>query len=327
MPSGGKDPVAPGERGQHGRDAAKPSDIPARGWRDVLKRTYREIAQDNVSVVAGGVAFYAFLSVFPALTALVSLWGLIADPADVDRQLAPFVQVIPPDAQKMLHDQLAHLAAQPSGSLGLSALASIAIAVWSAGKGTGALITALDIANDQAETRGFLHLAALRLALTVGAILFVLLALGGVVLVPALFGLLGLSGLGAQLVTWLRWPVLAVAVMFGLAVLYHVGPARTPARWRWVTPGAVVATVLWLLGSAGFSFFVSHFGSYDHTYGSLGAIVVLLTWFLLSAYVVILGAELNSELERQTVTDTTVGPPEPLGSRGALPADTVGEPA
>jgi membrane protein len=325
MPSTGKEP--PGEREAHGREAAKPTEIPARGWRDVLLRTYREVKEDNVSIVAGGVAFYGFLSLFPALTALVSLWGLVADPSEVDRQLGPLFQVIPADAQRMLHEQLTQVAAQPSGSLGLRALVSIAIAVWSAGKGMGAVITALDIANDEAESRGFIRLAALRLVLTLGAIAFVLVALGGVVLVPVLFGLLGLSGFGAELIEWLRWPFLAAAVLFALAVLYHYGPARTAARWRWVTPGALVATVLWLLGSVGFSIFVSRFGTYDRTYGSLGAIVVLLTWFLLSAWVVIVGAELNAEIERQTVKDTTVGPPEPLGRRGAIAADTVGEPA
>jgi membrane protein len=327
MPSTSKDPPARTEAEAHGREAGKPTEIPARGWRDVLRRTYREVKQDNVSIVAGGVAFYGFLSIFPALTALVSIWGLVADPSEVDRQLAPFAQVMPADAQRMLHDQLTQLASQPSGSLGLRALASIAIAVWSAGKGMGAVITALDIANDEDESRGFIRLAALRMVLTVGAIGFVLVALGAVVLMPLLFGLLGLSGFGAELVKWLRWPFLAGAVMFGLAVLYHYGPARTPARWRWVTPGALVATVLWLLGSAGFSLFVSRFGTYDRTYGSVGAIVVLLTWFLLSAWVVIVGAELNAEIERQTAKDTTVGPPEPLGHRGAIAADTVGEPA
>jgi membrane protein len=314
-------------KAEHGRHAERPAQIPRRGWWDVLKRTGREVKEDNVSIVAAGVAYYSFLAIFPALTALVFLWGLVADPGDIDRQLASFAGVLPGDAQQMLHDQLTRLASQSHGSLGIGALASLAVALWSAGNGIGALITALNIAYDQQETRGFFRLTGLRLLLTVGGIVFVLVALGAVVVVPALFSWLGLSGIGADLVRWLRWPFLAAAVLGGLAVLYHVGASRTRPRWRWVSPGAVVATVLWLLGSVGFSFYVSHFGKYNQTYGSVGAIVILLTWFLLSAYVVILGAELNGELERQTVKDTTVGPPEPIGRRGAYPADTVGEPA
>jgi membrane protein len=199
--------------------------------------------------------------------------------------------------------------------------------LWSAGKGTGAVITALNIAYDQEETRGFVRRKGLELLFTLGGIVFALLALGAVVALPLVLGKVGLGEEAALLVRWLRWPALAVLVMIGLAVLYHYGPSREKPRWRWVSWGAVIAAALWLLGSAGFSLYVSHLGKYGQTYGSLGAIVILLTWFYLSAYVVILGAELNAELERQTRKDTTEGAPRPMGERGAYAADTVGEPA
>lgn len=308
-----------------GRQAGRPGEIPARGWRDIALRVKRELTEDDISIVAGGVAFYAFLALFPALAALISLYGLLADPADVERQIDVLAAALPSQVQTTLREQMHALVGRSSQSLGLGVAVSLALALWSANKGTKALVTALNIAFDQEEDRGFFKRNGMTLLFTIGAVVFAAVAIGTVVALPALLGRLGLSGVGEFLVRWLRWPALAALVLLGLAVLYRYGPARAPAQWRWVTWGSAVATGLWLLGSAAFSYYVSNFGSYDRTYGSLGAIVILLTWFLLSAYVVLLGAELNAEMEHQTERDSTTGPPEPRGRRGAYHADTVGE--
>jgi len=285
----------------------------------------RELKEDDISLVAGSVAFYAFLAIFPALAALVSLYGLVADPADVGHQVDAMGGIVPPEARAALQGELAHLASQSSRSLSISVVLSLVLALWSANKGTKALLSALNIAFDQEESRGFIKLNALSLLLTVGTLVLAVLAIAGVIALPALLGHLGLSAIGAFLVRWLRWPVLAAIVLFGLATFYRYGPARAKAKWRWVTPGSLLATALWLGGSALFSWYVSSFGKYDKVYGSVGVIIIVLTWFLLSAYAVILGAELNAELERQTAADTTTGPPRPLGQRGAYAADTVGD--
>jgi membrane protein len=314
-----------GDRRARGRSAERPGEIPAAGWRDIALRVKRELKEDDISMVAGSVAFYAFLSIFPALAALVSIYGLVADPADVGRQVDAMAGVLPGEARAAMQNELAHLASRSSSSLSIGGILSVVLALWSANKGTKALLSALNIAFDQDESRGFFKLNAFSLLLTVGALVLALVASAGVIALPALLGHLGLSTVGAFLVRWLRWPLLAALALFGVATLYRYGPARAKARWRWVTPGSLLATALWLVGSALFSWYVSSFGKYDKVYGSVGVIIIVLTWFLLSAYAVILGAELNAELERQTAVDTTTGPPRPLGQRGAYAADTVGD--
>lgn len=310
---------------ERGREAERPSEIPAPGWKDVLVRTKREVKNDNISIVAAGVAFYAFLAIFPALAALIAIYGLVADPADVQRQAEPLTGAVPGGVQELMREQMARLAGESGRSLGLGALFGILVALWSANKGTSALVTALNIAYDEEEKRGFFRKTATTLGLTVGGVFFGALAVGLVVVIPALLGRVGLGNIAATLIQWLRWPMLAAAVLFALAVVYRYGPSRDRPQWRWVSWGSVVATALWLLASAGFSFYVSRFGSYNETYGSVAAIAILLFWFFLSAYIVILGAELNAEMEHQTARDTTAGRPQPRGRRGAYAADTVGE--
>jgi membrane protein len=317
--------MASDDRHGRGRSAQRPGQIPATGWRDIALRVKRELKEDDISLVAGSVAFYAFLAIFPALAALVSIYGLIADPADVGRQVDAMGGILPPEARAAVQSELAQLASRSSSSLSIGGVLSVALALWSANKGTKALLSALNIAFDQEESRGFIKLNALSLLLTIGALVLAVLATAGVIALPALLGHLGLSAVGAFLVRWLRWPVLAAIALFGIATIYRYGPARSKAKWRWVTPGSLLATALWLGGSALFSWYVSSFGKYDKVYGSVGVIIIVLTWFLLSAYAVILGAELNAELERQTAVDTTTGPPRPLGQRGAYAADTVGD--
>jgi len=311
--------------GRRGRAAQRPGQIPAAGWRDVALRVKRELKEDDISMVAGSVAFYAFLSIFPALAALIAIYGLISDPADVGRQVEAMAGILPAQARAGIQAELAQLASRSSSSLGIGGILSLLLALWSANKGTKALLSALNIAFDQEESRGIIKLNAVSLLFTIGTLVLAVLAIVGVIALPALLGHLGLSAVAAFLVRWLRWPLLAGMVLFGLATVYRYGPARTKAKWRWVTPGSVLATALWLGGSALFSWYVSSFGKYDKVYGSVGVIIIVLTWFLLSAYAVILGAELNAELERQTAVDTTSGPPHPLVLRGAYAADTVGE--
>jgi membrane protein len=311
--------------GLRGRGARVPTDVPARGWRDVLRRSWREIKSDRLSIIAAGVAFYALLAVFPTLLALVAVYGLVADPGDVERQLASFAGLLPSEAADVLLAQLHDLVQTDRGALGLGAVLGLVLALWSASAGVRTLMEALNVAYDEDERRGFLRFHGTALLLTTAGIVGFVAIVGVLVAVPVATAWLGLESTLGTLVNLARWPLLAVAVMAGLAVLYRYGPSRRAPRWQWASAGAVLAMVLWVVASAGFSFYVSRFGNYNATYGAAGAIVVLLMWFLLSAYVVLVGAEVNAELERQTKRDTTVGPAQPQGRRGAHAADTLGE--
>jgi membrane protein len=307
--------------GARGEEAPRRWDIPKRGWKDVLLRVKDEINRDNLSIVAAGVAFYALFAIFPAISALVTVYGLLTDPAELEQQLAPVRDVFPEDAFAILQEQTRAVVSKATGSLSLGLIASLALAVWSANKGTKAIFTALNIAYGEREKRGFISLNAWSLAFTLGGVLFVVISLLIIAAVPAAVAIFGYTGGIIEFVLLaLRWAVMAVLMMVALALLYRYGPSRATARIEWVSPGAIVATALWLLGSAAFSLYVSNFGSYDKTFGSLGAVVILLMWFYISAYVVCLGAELNAELERQTRRDSTTGPEKPIGQRGAYVA-------
>lgn len=307
-----------------GREAASPQDIPRKGWRDVLLRTKSEMARDNLSLIAAGVGFYALLSIFPAIAAAISLWGLFADPAAVEAQMSAAVDVMPGQAADILRQQMHTVASQPSTGLGLGLIIGLALAFWSAAKGTRAMMQGLNIVYDEDERRGFIRLNATALLLTVSGILAGVLALAAVAVLPALLGLLGLPAWIEISASVLRWPLVLVVVVLALAITYRYGPSRRPPKWRWVSPGAALATVGWLIVSVAFSLYVSNFGSYGATYGSVGAVVVLMMWFYLSAYVALMGAELDAELERQTRRDSTRGPQRPMGERDAYAADTLG---
>ncbi len=313
------------DAGGRGRGADAPGQIPAKGWRDIALRVKREVSDDNVSFVAAGVAFYAFLSVFPAIAALISIYGLVADPADVERQMMSFAGALPKEARGILEEQLTRLASQPQGALGFGVVFGILLALWSANKGTNGLIQGLNIVYDEKERRGFIKLNAFTMLLTFGGILLVIFAAALVILLPAVIDRLGLPMRTETLVSLMRWPLLAASLLAALAVVYRYGPSRAKPRWRWVTWGSGIATGLWILGSIGFSFYVSRFGSFGETYGSVAAVVILLMWLNLSSFVVLLGGEINSEMEHQTKQDTTTGAPKPLGQRGAVMADTVGD--
>ena len=290
-----------------GRLATSPHQIPMPGWKDILVRTWGEISDHNIFLVAGGVTYAVLLALFPALAALVSIYGLLLDPQQVERQVAAMSNILPQQSTEMIADQLHKLVSASSGSLGISAAAALLLALWSASRGMSGLITALNIAYDEKETRGFFKLNLIAIGLTVAMLVggTVIIALVGVL--PAVIQFVGLGGVAKWLLLLLEWPILLAVVLIGLAVLYRYAPDRHPPHWRWVSPGAIAATLLWLLGSVGFTVYVSHFNSYDQTYGSLGGVVVMLTWLYLSALVALLGAVINAQSERQAHADSADG--------------------
>ncbi|MGQ9365216.1 YihY/virulence factor BrkB family protein [Azospirillum sp. ST 5-10] len=306
-----------------GRRAERPGEIPRRGWKDVLWRVYEEQSKDNLGMVAGGVAYYALLALFPAIAAAVSIYGLVADPATVETHVQAMAGLLPEEALQVVRDQAKSVASASGSGLTVGAVAAILFALWSTSRGVSSMVTALNIVYDEQEGRSFLGLALLSLVLTVAGILFLFFTLAVVVVVPAVLQMVPLGGLD-WVVRLVRWPILAAAVMLALAVLYRYAPCRREPRWRWVTWGSAVATALWLLGSIAFSVYVTNFASYNETYGSVGAAVILLLWLNLTAYAVLIGAELNAEMEHQTARDTTEAPSKPMGERGAYVADTVG---
>ena len=310
--------------GSRGRQATRPGEVPPRGWFDALKRTRRGIRDTHASIIAAGVAFYAFLALVPALIAVVAVYGLVADPADVKDQITSFMSALPQDAQRLMSNQLSSITRKAGTGTGIAALIAIAGALWSASSGIAALNTGLTVVNRETETRGALKRRSLALVMTIFAVAGILVMLALVVALPSVLDSIGISGIGNTALELARWPLLAVVLLVGLAVIFRYGPQRRRPRWRWVSPGAVVAVVVGLAASIGFSIYVSLLGNYNKTYGALGAIIILLLWLYLMAFVVLFGAALNAELERQTERDTTAGDERPMGDRGAEAADTIG---
>ena len=311
--------------GGRGREAGTPKDIPARGWKDIRWRVKDQIKEDRLSILAAGVAFYGLLAVFPGLIALVAIYGLAFDPAQVEQQVGALRGVLPPQAAEVLLGQLHDLTTTDSTALGFGAVAGILLALWSASAGMRTLMEALNVAYDEDEKRGMIAFYGTALLLTLGAIFGTVIAISLVVAMPVALNFLGLGDALKWLISIGGVVILVITVMSGLAITYRFGPSRKTPRWRWVSWGAVIATLLWILGSVLVSIYVTRFGNYNETYGSVGAIVILLMWFLLSSYAVLIGAEVNAEMERQTRKDTTSGGEKPMGGRGAYAADTVGE--
>lgn len=309
--------------GRRGELADTPVQIPPGGWWQVIRRAMSESTADNVPMLAGGVAYFGFLALFPAVIAAISLYGLIADAGTVTAQLNELAAILPRSAQPLVAEQLAAVLSTGSGQLGLGLALSVLAALWSASGGTTNLIKAINVAYDEDEKRGAIKLRALALVMTVGAILFVLVTLALVAVTPIALDALHLGAFGRVTAQLIRWAALLGLVIAALAVVYRLAPDRDAPRFRWVSAGAVVAAGLWLVGSAGFSLYVNYFGNYNKTYGTLGGVVVLMLWLYLTSYIVLLGAEINAESERQTRRDTTTGPPRRMGERDAYAADTV----
>ncbi len=307
-----------------GRLASKPSDIPARGWKDILWRVYENINNHRIMAVAAGVTFYVLLALFPGLAALVSLYGLFADPRVIGQHLADLSSFLPEGATQVIGDQLKNLTSNGSSTLGVTFLISLMISLWSANAGMKAFSDALNVVYGENEKRSFIKLNALSLAFTICAIGFMVIALTAMVVLPAVMNYIGLAAITDWLIRIGRWPVLVVIVALAIAVLYRYGPSRENAQWRWISWGSAFAAMAWLIVSFVFSYYTSHFGSYNKTYGSLGAVFGFMTWIWLSVMVILLGAELDAEMEDQTVCDTTSGSPKSMGQRDARKADTVG---
>jgi membrane protein len=308
---------------KHGRQADLPQQIPPQGWKDIAKRTAKEVKADQVPLLSAGVAFYTLLALFPAIIAGVSIYGLVADPATVQSQVRELTERLSPQTAEIVGNQLVQVTSGAGAALGVATVIGILTALWSASSGMKALITGVNLAYDETESRKFLKLRGLSILLTLGAM--VLLAVAGATIV-------GFPPVADNLPTVLQWVVsilrflvLAALLIGGLAVLYRYAPDRDEPKWTWVSWGSVIATVLWVLASIGFSIYANAFGNYNKTYGALAGVIILMFWLFLTAFVVLVGAELNTEMELQTAKDTTAGPTKPLGEREAHAADHVAE--
>jgi membrane protein len=307
-----------------GRDADSPMEIPATGWKDIVARVKVEAKEDDVTLMAAGVAFYSLMALVPGLVALISIYGLVAKPSDVKDQITSTLSAAPREVRDLVTAQLESIVSSAGGGAVLGLIIGTILALWSASSGVGHLLDAVNRAYDEKETRGFVKLKLISLALTIGAIVFIVIAFAVIALLPSLLAKTGLGTAGRVIIGLLRWVLLLAGMTVGVGVIYRYGPDRDAARWKWVSVGAIVAAVMWVAGSILFSIYTANFGKYNETYGSLGAVVVLLLWLLLTALAVIVGAEINCEVERQTAKDSTEGAPEPMGSRNAFAADTLG---
>ena len=283
-----------------GREASMPREIPSRGWLDIARCVKEQIRRDRLSIIAAGVAFYGLLTIFPGLVALVAMYGLFADPAQIERHVASLSVILPPEAARVVMRQLHDLASTDRTALGLGAIGGLLLALWSASSAVRTLMDALNVAYNEEERRGIMRFYGTALLLTFGGVVAVILAIALVIGLPAFLNLIGLDWLVETVVSLVRWPVLAMLAIVAFAILYRYGPSRAQPRWRWVSWGATIAVALWIFGSALFSLYVTRFGNYNETYGAAGAVVILLMWFLLSSYAILIGAEINAEMERQT---------------------------
>jgi membrane protein len=277
--------------------------IPSRRWKDILWRAQAEVSDQNLFLIAGGVTYAFLLAMFPGLAALVSIYGLVLDAGQIERQVAALSGVLPEQTQELLSQELHNLVQASSGALGFAAAAGLLLALWSASRGMSGLITAINIAYEEEDHRGFIEFNLLATGLTVGLVIGGIVAIALVAVLPAAVQFVAVGPATKWLLLIVQWPLLIVLVILGLAVLYRFGPDRHKPRWRWISPGAVTATLLWIAGSVGFTIYVANFNSYDKTYGSLSGVVILLTWLYLSAFTVLLGAVINAQSERQTSKD------------------------
>ena len=313
---GGLDP-------RRGRFAQGPSEIPVLGWKDILLRVYNGFSDDRILANAAGVTYYALLALFPGIAAVVSIYGLFGDPNSLVGHVDTMAGFAPGGAIDVIRDQLTRLSAQGSTTLGVSFLIGLIISLWSANSGIKALFDSLNVVYEEEEKRSFIRLNAVTLTFTIVTIAFLLIALACVVAFPVILNHLPAPGVTGRLLNMARWPILSALVALGLTLIYRYGPSRTEPRWQWITWGSAFAAVIWLAASALFSWYAANFGSFNKTYGSLGAIIGFMTWMWVSTIVVLVGAKLNAEIEHQTVRGSTVGPPKPLGGRGILDHRTL----
>ncbi len=308
-----------------GREANTPEQIPRRGWKDILWRVLWSMSEDRILSTSGSVAFFALLAIFPAIAAIISLYGLFADASTIGGHVSLLSGIMPAGVLQLIAEQIALITRQANQTLGAAFVAGLLIALASANSGMAALFDALNVVYGEREKRSLVKFYATTFLFTLAGIGFVIIALSGVVLLPLVLKFVGLTTTTEWLLAILRWPILFLTLVASLACIYRYGPSRRDARWRWVTWGSILGALLWMAASMLFSWYVATFDTYNKTYGSLGAGVGFMIWLWLSAAIVLLGAEFNAETEHQTARDSTEGDPKPLGSRGAMMADHVGE--
>ena len=277
--------------------------IPLKGWKEILVSTYDQINEDRLLATAAGVVFYGLLAIFPAITALVSSYGLFADPSTIAGNLQNLALMLPDGSFVVVQDQIGRVLAKESTTLGATFIFGLLMAIWSANAGMKAIFDALNVVYEEKEKRGLVRLNLTSLAFTIAALAAILTMIGGVIAVPLALQRLGLGERAEWIIVLGRWPALLLLLLTALAVLYRFGPSRPNAQWQWLSAGALAASLLWLVGSSLLSWYLSNFGNYTATYGSLGAAIGLMTWMWMSAIIVLCGAELNSEIERRVTTD------------------------
>ncbi|WP_299851526.1 YihY/virulence factor BrkB family protein [uncultured Roseovarius sp.] len=308
-----------------GRQATSPTKIPQAGWIDILWRVKSRVSDDRISLLAAGIAFYALLALFPAIAALLAIGGLVMDPPQIIEQMTRFAGVVPSDVISIIEDQATAVTGSSDTGLGLTLVVSVALALWSSSRGMASLVQGLNIVYEEHEKRGYFILNIQILILTLLLILGFLIGIAAIVVLPAVLHYVTLGNVGEILIGVLRWVLLIAMTMFGLAIIFRYGPSRSNAKWRWVSPGAVLGCLFWIIASVAFTFYVTRFSTYNESFGAIGGVIVLTLWLWISAFVIMLGAELNAEIEAQTKKDSTAGPPEPMGKRGAFKADNLGK--
>ncbi|MEP7453410.1 YihY/virulence factor BrkB family protein [Phyllobacterium sp. SB3] len=308
-----------------GRNARAPSEVPAIGWLDVFWRVYAALWEDRIMLIAAGSTFYLLLALFPALTAFVSIYGFLADRTTVAGNTSLLAGILPNDSVELIKSQLDALAGQDIKVLSFGFFIGLMVALWSANNGVKGIFEALNVAYGEHETRSFIKLNLISFVFTFGGMLFGVILLGSLGLIPRLMLVAGLGSWNTVLVSLARWPLTGLIVIGAISLIYRFGPDREQAKWRWLSFGAILSTFVWMATAASFTFYLANFADYNATYGALGAVAGLMVWIWISVIILILGAELNAELEHQTAVDTTTGEPLPMGYRGAVVADTLGK--
>ena len=311
------------KRQNKGAYAEKPREIPPTGWKEIGKRVYHQLSADHVQIVAAGIAFYFFLALFPAIIAMINIYSLVIDPAQIKEQFSALSNILPKQAYEIITGILEPVLSKPGSTLGWSLVISILVSLWSANKGTSALFEGLNIAYDEKDERGFIKKTGITFLFTIGAILMGLLSLMLLIFYPAFIDKIGLPSGLESFIDWGRWFLIAFLFIIALGMLYKNAPDRDDPEFKWVSWGAFISTVLWIGGSLLFSWYVENFGSYDKVYGSFAAVIILMLWLFITAFIILLGAEINSEMEHQTGKDTTIGEDEPMGQRDAYHADHI----
>ena len=315
------------EEAGRGREAEAPHEIPPKGLKDVLFRVAAEVMEDRVTLIAAGVTYYLLLALFPAMGALVSLYGFVADPTTIATHIGFLSQIFPRGSFDLILSQLTALTQQKPGALSLGFITGLLIAIWSANNGVKALCDAMNVAYGEEEKRGIVEFNLLSLGFTFGLLIFAVVLIFAIGVIPAILAYFWLGEWTDLLTRIGRWPIILALVMTGIVLLYHYGPSRERAKFVWLSWGAVFSTLCWLLSSFVFSYYLDNFANYNATYGTLGALIGFMVWIWISVIIIIVGAEINAELEHQTRKDSTTGPPRPMGERGAYVADTVGKTA